>query len=72
MKQNSDGQLAQEIAEFIQKNPEIDEFEVLVVDIGGHFFGKRYPIAKLKSFAHDGLAFPMSTLAVRILLKEPI
>jgi glutamine synthetase len=53
-------QLTEEIDQLIKTNPDIEEFEVLVVDICGHFFGKRYPISKLGSFAREGLAFPAS------------
>lgn len=45
---------------FLQQNQHITELEVLATDISGHFFGKRYPIDKLKSFARDGLAMPAS------------
>ena len=60
MKQNSNSQLLNKVDTFLNDNPAIDELEVLSVDLCGHFFGKRYPIAKLKSFAKDGLAMPMS------------
>ncbi|MEM7565453.1 MAG: hypothetical protein AAF353_20830 [Pseudomonadota bacterium] len=52
--------LISDIDQLIEQNPLLDEFEVLAVDICGHFFGKRYPISKLKSFAREGLAFPAS------------
>ncbi len=71
MKQNSNKLLDREIAELIRSYPEIDELEVLAVDLSGHFFGKRYPLAKLESFARDGLAFPMSTIALST-LGEPL
>ena len=71
MKLKSSDTLAQEIKDLTQNHPEIDEFEVLAIDLSGHFFGKRYPIAKLNSFARDGLAFPMSTLALST-LGEPL
>lgn len=57
-------QLTQEIDQLLKANPDIDEFEVLVVDICGHFFGKRYPISKLSTFAHEGLAFPASSFVL--------
>lgn len=60
MKQAKNKQLVTIVDEFLSANPEIDELEVLSVDLCGHFFGKRYPISKLKSFAKDGLAMPMS------------
>ena len=49
---------------FLQQHPDITELEVLSVDINGHFFGKRYPINKLKSFCQEGLAFPGSMFAL--------
>jgi glutamine synthetase len=60
MKQSSSDQLHKEIKDLRQKHPGINELEVIAVDISGHFFGKRYPIARLESFATDGLAFPRS------------
>ena len=60
MKQHSNNLLLKRVDAFLSSNPDIDELEVLSVDICGHFFGKRYPIAKLRSFAKDGLAMPMS------------
>ena len=60
MKQASIDQLHTEIKQFRKKFPTIREFEVVSVDISGHFFGKRYPIAKLEPFATEGLAFPRS------------
>jgi len=60
MNSKSIDSLTLEIEKFKQQYPTISELEVLAVDICGHFFGKRYPIAKLESFAREGLAFPMS------------
>ena len=64
MNSKSDNLLQQEIESFKQKYPDIREIEVIAVNISGHFFGKRYPITKLESFARDGLAFPMSTFVL--------
>jgi len=64
MNSKSDNLLQQEIEHFKQKYPDITELEVIAVNISGHFFGKRYPITKLESFAEDGLAFPMSTFVL--------
>jgi len=61
MKQASSDQLEKEIKLFLQKFPAVSELEIVVVDIGGRFFGKRYPVEKLESFAREGLAFPRST-----------
>lgn len=60
MKQAKSSQLVKIVDAFLISNPEIDEIEVLSVDLCGHFFGKRYPISKLRTFAQDGLAMPMS------------
>lgn len=60
MQPESRQQLIEEISRLIKANPDIDEFEVLIIDICGHFFGKRYPISKLSTFAREGLAFPAS------------
>jgi glutamine synthetase len=60
MKKTKNSQLIPIVDEFINANPAIEEVEVLSVDLCGHFFGKRYPISKLRSFAKDGLAMPMS------------
>ena len=64
-KKNSD--LIQEIDKLLSAYPEIVELEVLAVDISGHFFGKRYPIDKLKAFAREGLAFPRSMFVLSTL-----
>lgn len=52
--------LSRKVDQLLSANPDIKELEVLSVDISGHFFGKRYPVDKLKTFAKEGLAFPMS------------
>ena len=57
MKQELNDQTRIEIKQFCKKYPAIRELEVIAVDISGHFFGKRYPIAKLDTFAAEGLAF---------------
>jgi len=67
MKQSSSDLLHKEIKKFRQKHPGINELEVIAVDISGHFFGKRYPIARLESFATDGLAFPRSMFVLSTL-----
>ncbi len=71
MKQASSDQLHNEIKKLRQKYPAIREFEVIVADISGHFFGKRYPIAKLEPFATEGLAFPRSMFVLST-LGEPL
>ena len=71
MKQASSDQLRNEIKILRQKYPAMSELEVITVDISGHFFGKRYPIAKLESFAIEGLAFPRSMFVLST-LGEPL
>jgi glutamine synthetase len=71
MKQASSDQLQKEIKNFHQKYPAIKELEVISVDIGGRFFGKRYPVEKLESFAKEGLAFPRS-MFVYSTVGEPL
>lgn len=64
-------QLEQEVARFIEANPDIEELEVLAIDLCGHFFGKRYPLDKLASFARNGLALPASMFVLST-LGEPL
>lgn len=71
MKQSSSDQLHKEINTLRQKHPGLNEFEVIAIDISGHFFGKRYPIAKLEPFATEGLAFPRSMFLLST-LGEPL
>jgi glutamine synthetase len=70
MKQASTDQLDKEIKVFRKKFPDINELEVIAVDISGHFFGKRYPAAKLESFASEGLAFPRSMFTLSTLGEQ--
>ena len=64
MKQASSSQLDKEIKNLHRKYPALTDFEVIAVDLSGNFFGKRYPIDKLESFAKEGLAFPRSMFVV--------
>ncbi|MGD2173228.1 MAG: glutamine synthetase family protein [Gammaproteobacteria bacterium] len=69
---NSDSeQLSLAIDGLAAAHPEIRQVEVLSTDICGHFFGKRYPIDKLASFARDGLAMPASMFVLNT-LGEPL
>ncbi len=61
----------QKIDDLLSAHPQIEELEVLAVDFSGHFFGKRYPIDKLKTFAKEGLALPMSMFLLST-LGEPL
>ena len=63
--------LRDEIRSLREAHPGIDEFEVLATDLCGHYFGKRYPIEKLESFAEEGLAFPASMFVLST-LGEPL
>jgi glutamine synthetase len=60
MTQNKNNPLVAVVDDFLKANPTLQEVDIISVDLCGHFFGKRYPILKLKSFAKDGLAMPMS------------
>ncbi len=71
MKSQLRSKLIREINAFIKANPEINQLEVLVTDVCGHFFGKRYPIDKLLSFAKEGLALPSSMFLLNT-LGEPL
>lgn len=71
MTSKKDSVLMQEIDTLLSTYPEVRELEVMAVDINGHFFGKRYPIDKLKSFAREDLAFPMSMFVLSS-LGEPL
>ena len=64
-------QLKREISRFLKANPKIEQFEVLATDICGHYFGKRYPIDKLKTFAEEGLAMPASMFVLNS-IGEPL
>jgi glutamine synthetase len=63
--------LKREITRFLKANPGIKQFEVLASDVCGHFFGKRYPISKLTTFAQEGLAMPASMFVLSA-LGEPL
>ncbi|MCP4875397.1 MAG: glutamine synthetase [Gammaproteobacteria bacterium] len=71
MNHRNSNKLIREINKFLKANPEVWQFEVLASDICGHFFGKRYPINKLESFAREGLAMPASMFTLST-LGEPL
>jgi glutamine synthetase len=71
MKAQQTQRLKREINQFLKANPDVTQFEVLVTDICGHYFGKRYPIDKLSTFAAEGLAMPASMFALST-LGEPL
>ncbi|MGB1310209.1 MAG: glutamine synthetase family protein [Leucothrix sp.] len=47
-----------EIEQFIRDNPEVEEVDLLLLDIPGNFFGKRYTLKELEKLARNGLKFP--------------
>ena len=71
MKHPHSTQLKREITRFLKANPGVKQFEVLASDICGHFFGKRYPVSKLATFAEEGLAMPASMFVLST-LGEPL
>jgi glutamine synthetase len=70
---NSSGgkQLSLKIDSLTAAHPGLAQLEVLSSDLCGHFFGKRYPLDKLESFVHDGLAMPASMFVLNT-LGEPL
>jgi glutamine synthetase len=71
MKAQQSQQLKREINRFLKANPDITYFDVLATDVCGHFFGKRYPIDKLLTFAAEGLAFPAAMFLLST-IGEPL
>jgi len=71
MKPSNNTTLSADIDRFLRDNPGVKQVEVLATDICGHFFGKRYPIEKLTSFASEGLAMPASMFVLNT-LGEPM
>ena len=47
-----------EIKQFQTDNPDVNEVDLLLLDIPGNFYGKRYAIETLEKLATDGLKFP--------------
>jgi glutamine synthetase len=71
MKDKNSKQLNNEIEAFLNANPDLKQVEILATDLCGHFFGKRYPISKLSSFAEEGLAMPASMFVLST-MGEPL
>jgi glutamine synthetase len=60
-----------EIKQFQTNNPDVKEVDLLLLDLPGNFYGKRYAIETLEKLATDGLKFPrgmplMSTIGEAI------
>ena len=47
-----------EIKQFKINNPDVGEVDLLLLDIPGNFYGKRYAIEVLEKLATEGLKFP--------------
>lgn len=47
-----------EIQQFKTDNPDVEEVDLLLLDIPGNFYGKRYAIESLEKLAESGLKFP--------------
>ena len=71
MKAQQSQQLKREINRFLKANPDVGYFDVLATDVCGHFFGKRYPIDKLLTFAAEGLALPAAMFLLST-IGEPL
>ena len=56
-----------EIQQFKTDNPDVEEVDLLLLDIPGNFYGKRYAIDTLEKCAESGLKFPrgMPLMSVR-------
>ena len=50
--------MLKEVERVIEQNPELDQVDLLATDLAGNFFGKRFPIEKLREFARNGLVMP--------------
>jgi len=71
MSSSGSEKLKLEIEGLAATRADITQVEILSTDICGHFFGKRYPLDKLASFARDGLAMPASMFVLNT-LGEPL
>lgn len=50
--------MKQEITQFIADNPDINEVDLIILDVPGNFYGKRYAIEDLPKLAEKGLKLP--------------
>ncbi len=50
--------MQEEIKAFISANPDVKEVDLIIMDIPGNFYGKRYAITDLEKLAVNGLKFP--------------
>ncbi|PID45777.1 MAG: glutamine synthetase [Proteobacteria bacterium] len=50
--------MKQEIEQFMADNPDVNEVDLIILDIPGNFYGKRYAIQELPKLAEKGLKFP--------------
>lgn len=50
--------MKQEIEQFKANNPDINEVDLIILDIPGNFYGKRYAIDDLEKLAEKGVKFP--------------
>ncbi|MEZ5892262.1 MAG: glutamine synthetase family protein [Parvularculaceae bacterium] len=46
------------VEEFLRANPSLEQLDLMGTDLAGNFFGKRYPIERLREFATTGLTLP--------------
>ena len=50
--------MKQEIEQFRAKYPDVSEVDLIILDIPGNFYGKRYAITELEKLAENGLKLP--------------
>ena len=50
--------MKQEIKQFKANNPDVNEVDLIILDIPGNFYGKRYAIDDLEKLAETGAKFP--------------
>ena len=50
--------MLEEVKQFLKDNPDVQEVDLLLLDIPGNFYGKRYPIDSLVKLVQQGLKFP--------------
>jgi len=52
-----------ELDSFLEQNPDIEQFDVLIADLNGIIRGKRLPRSAMKKFYSEGILLPQSVFA---------